>query len=96
MASVKIWNDNKYVYRNTFRGDPIVIPAGGFIEAEEQDAVLILGKLPNLIPDADGGYKPESYQMLRVEKPKVVAAMTSSAADLICNQCGEKSIDQVK
>lgn len=93
---VKVWNDNTYPHKETFRGETIEIGAGQFIEMEYMDAVQFKGQMSPIIRDADGAPTKKSFKMIRIEEPKVVdAKAAASDADLICQMCSYKAKDQV-
>lgn len=70
MPLVKVYNDNVYEHRETFKGTPIVIPAGGHIEMEYEEGIEFKGQFTGVAPlGEDGGPNPKFYKMIRVEQP---------------------------
>lgn len=67
MARAKVYNDNKVVWKEEFRGEMLEIPAGGSIEMEYFDAYQFRGQFKAPRKDYDGGFLPESQKMIRVE-----------------------------
>lgn len=70
MAKVKVWNDNKYPHTETFKGDKITIPAGGFIEMDYVEAVEFQGQFTPIKKLGTGADDPTGFKMIRVEQPK--------------------------
>ncbi len=77
MAKVKVWNDNKYPHKELYKGDPVVIPAGGFVEMDWEEAVQFKGQFTGMAPlksedDGLGGMgepDPRFFKMIRVDSP---------------------------
>ena len=69
MAIVKVWNDNKHPHTEEFKGTKITIPAGGSIEMEWEEAIEFKGAFTSIKRDGSGNALPESYKMIRVERP---------------------------
>ena len=73
MSLVKVWNDNEYPYKESFKGMDINIAAHEYMEMEEDDANLFRGTMCTIIRTADGLFDPRCYKMIRIEKiiPKI-------------------------
>jgi len=69
MATVKVWNDNIYPFKQVMKGAPIEIPAGEFIEMDYEEAVDFRGMFSPLPPQDYSGDEREFYKMIRVEAP---------------------------
>lgn len=77
MAKVKVWNRNKYPHKELYKGDQVVIPAGGFIEMDWEEAVQFKGQFTGMAPlksedDGAGGMgepDPRFFKMIEVESP---------------------------
>ena len=78
MAKVRVWNDNVYPYKETFKGDPLVIGSKSYIEMEEEDAVQFRGTFAPMVRDADGNDMPQGFKMIRIEK--ITAEMLEAEA----------------
>lgn len=63
----KVWNDNKYDYKEKFKGEEISIPAGGFVEMNRDDAVMFKGSFSPISTDVDGNPHPKSFKRIRLE-----------------------------
>jgi hypothetical protein len=86
---VKVWNDNKFDYKEKFKGAHISIPAKSFIKMERGEASQFLGTMPASIQvDANGQIRPESYKMLRVEP--IGPNDDKPTQELVCMQDGKK------
>lgn len=70
MALSKVWNRNKYEHREKFKGDEIVIPPGGYIEMEFEDAIQFKGQWTPMPPEDFVGDEAKYYKMIQVEWPK--------------------------
>lgn len=90
---VKVYNDNAYEHREKFRGDLIVVPAGGSIEMNREDAVAFLGQFYPPEWDKGGRQKPESCKKLRWER--IAINSDESQEELKCQACGVTAKDEV-
>lgn len=89
----KVWNDNKFVHKEKFRGDMVTIPPGEFIEMDYMDAVQFRGQMTPISRDVDGAPTPKSFKMIRLE---VVPDKKKVEFDnLVCQSCSYKAADQV-
>lgn len=84
---VKVWNDNKYDYTESFRGKDYKIPAGQFVEMEFDEAHAFQCSFSKIIRDADGNHDPRGFKMIRLEMPTAAAATTAKAPDHLCQKC---------
>lgn len=71
MAQVKVWNDNDFDYKETFKDNEVKIPAHSFIEMEYYDAHEFKGTFKAIQRDGDNQPLPQSYKKIRVEEAKV-------------------------
>jgi hypothetical protein len=68
MPQVKVWNDNIHPYQETFKEIKILIPPKGYVQMEEDEAIMFRGSLgDSAIFDADGNPDPRGYKMIRLE-----------------------------
>lgn len=89
---VQVWNDNTHKYKETFKGDLIEIPAGGFIHMEEDDAHQFKGTFSPPVLDYDGNHTPAGYKMIRIVKSDQAAPEPKAEVDpLKCIVCGYKA-----
>lgn len=89
MSRAIVYNDNKYDYKERFKGEIIKIPAGGSIEMDFFDAMLFKSQMPpNIELDGNGIQKPESYKMLRVVKKGHEPIVKVS--QFACHSCSEE------
>lgn len=85
MSLVKVWNDNKYPFSDTFKGDKITIGPGEHIEMDWDDAVEFRGQFYPPEFDGSGNQKAQSFKMIRVEgKPPHY-----ESAKWTCAACGQ-------
>ena len=77
MALVKVWNNNVHPFTQEFKSRSITIPPQEYIEMDYEEAVEFKGKFSPIITDGDGNPLPESYKMLKVERPAQLAAVPS-------------------
>jgi len=66
---VKVWNDNTFDHKEDFKGASLVIPAGGFIEMEYEEAIDFKGQFTPPAPRDCVGDPARFYKMIRVENP---------------------------
>lgn len=67
MAVVKVWNDNQFAHTEKFKGQELTIPAGGYIELDEIDAVDFRGQFTPPRSLGPNNPDPRFYKMIRVE-----------------------------
>jgi hypothetical protein len=67
---VKVWNDNVYPHKETFKGEEINIPAGSFVEMDYIEAVEFKGQFTAPKTDASGKPDAKFFKKIRVEQPK--------------------------
>ena len=83
---VKVFNDNKFVFEQSFRGENIRIEPGKFIEMPWDDAIQFKSMYFPPKYDGSGVQKPESYKMIRIEG----SPQHETAAMKVCSCCGDK------
>ncbi len=91
MATVKVWNDNKFEHVESFKGKEVRIPAGGFVEMDYIDASDFQGQFTGLKMKGPNDPDPTNFKMIRVdapsepiikEDPNVVHATGKKASDV--------------
>lgn len=88
---VKVWNDNKYPFRQKFKGELIEVPAGKYIEMPYTEAIEFKSAYYPPILNNAGIPQPESYKMIRVEgKPDD----SSKPKEYICMHCKDRFFSQ--
>ena len=90
----KVYNDNKHVYKETFKGDQIVIEPGKFIEMDYDEALMFKGTFNGIKLDADGRPTPESFKMIRVEPMGNPADSVIKSDPNKCAACAKVFTDQ--
>ena len=75
MGLVKVWNNNVHPFTQDFKSQKISIPPQAYIEMDYEEAVEFKGKFSPIITDGDGNPLPESYKMIKVERPAQTAAV---------------------
>lgn len=68
MAQVKVWNDNDYEYKETFKDKPLVIAPHSCIEMEYYEAHEFKGTYKSIQRDGDNQPLPQTYKKIRVEE----------------------------
>lgn len=86
---VKIWNDNKHVYREKFKGVQIAIEPGAYVTLDEDDAHLFMGSYAPIVTRGDGQPDPRYFKKLRLDRSGVEtsAMKAESKSDLTCQKC---------
>ena len=64
---VKVWNRNDRVYKETFKGDKIVIPAGEFIMMHPAEANDFKSAFRNPVYLKGGKPDPDHFKMIEVD-----------------------------
>lgn len=85
---VKVRNLNEYPYKEDFRDQKIHIEAGGYIEMEDDEAILFLGQFSPIKVDGDGKALPVSYKKLKIEYPGNLPYESKETKDHTCVGCG--------
>jgi len=96
MAKVRVRNGNKIDHVEMFKGQTIKIPAGGYIEMEDEDAVLFKSQFRTPKFDKSGRNQTlESMKVLSIE-PIVNGAEKEKpvAEDFVCHACGKKAANK--
>lgn len=65
-CKVQVWNDQNFTWKETFKGDPLEIPAGKFIEMNFYEAVEFRGQMIPLADDGNGRIHEKSLKKIRV------------------------------
>ena len=81
---VKVWNENRFPFSQFFRERTVTIPAGGFVEMEEDEAWDFHGSYSPVKRDGDNQPLAESFKMLRIETPPKAAPKKPS---FMCHKC---------
>jgi hypothetical protein len=68
MAQVRVYNDNKFVFKQKFMDEDIVIEPGKFITMDESKAIRFRGTYSPIELDGNGQPMPTSYKMIRLEE----------------------------
>lgn len=91
MAFVKVRNLNKHPFKQKHKnGSNIEIPAGGFVEMDEEDAVVFLGQFSPVKLDNKGNHDPRYFKMLKIERdPKQIQKDRDSKPT--CPVCREQT-----
>jgi len=92
---VKVWNRNKYEYRELFKGKEIVIAAGKFVEMDYEQAISFLGKMCPIKKDKHGVCLPDSFKKLEIDqddKRKAELSLRDEAEErskktFVCMKC---------
>lgn len=90
MAKVRVYNDKLIEHVEKFKGDTFKIPAGGFIEMEDEDAVLFKSQFRTPIFDKGRNQTLESMKRIRVApipEQKGAVAKADESEPLRCMAC---------
>lgn len=87
---VKVWNDNVYDFKQEWRGEKIFIPAGQWVEMEDDFAHNFLCAYHPIEVDAGGNQKPQSFKRLRIEGK----AIRVNDHKLTCQACGYMAVSK--
>lgn len=88
MALVKVWNDNVHPFTQEFKNGTIKIPPKEFVEMDYEEAIEFKSKFSPISVNGDGVPLPESYKMIRVERPKITPTADLS---LVNHATGERA-----
>lgn len=99
---VKIYNRNQYDYQEKYRDKMVMIPSGGFIEMDYEEANRFLGKMPEFKRLKDGQQDPRSYKWLEMDKDdrrRVEMALRNEADEkskkvFVCHACKKEFEDK--
>ncbi len=92
---VKVWNRNKYPYKEQFRDENVYIPAGNFIEMEKDKAEIFFGTFNGIMVDGDGNPDPKGYKMLDLEYPSGADVHSHvKVNELLCMACRYLAVDK--
>jgi len=80
---VRVYNDHHQDYKENFRDSELIVPAKGYVEMEDSEATLFMGKFPGLRRDGRG--HDITIKMLR--KVYVTPEMTQTETAK-CMACG--------
>ena len=86
-ATVKIWNNNTYDHEEKFKGQDVVIPAGGFIVMNKFEAVEFKSQFKQPIFLKGGVPDPKSFKKLSLE-PIDDTINGSKDSEHVCQNCG--------
>lgn len=89
MALVNVWNDNTYPFSQEFKGNKITIPPKSSIEMDYEEAVEFRGLFSPVVKNTDGVPLPESYKMIRVERP--AQPQVDPSANLVNHATGQRA-----
>lgn len=90
---VKVHNDNRYPFEQKIAEVTYKIPAGGFIEMDEEEADRLVKAYSPIAVDYDGNAMPQSYKMIRIDEQDLAKARNMRAAKtktggFFCQACG--------
>lgn len=87
---VKVWNDNTYDFKEpNFKGNVVLVKAGGFIEMDLEEAVEFQGQYSPLPPeDTQPDDQVKYFKKIRIERPP--QATMTVATEYVCQLTGKK------
>ena len=96
MSKTRVYNDNKIEHVEMFKGQAIRIAPGGYVEMEDEDAVLFKSQFRTPKFDKSGRNQTlESMKVLRLE-PVVNGAEKEAPQDeaFRCHKCGKTAANK--
>lgn len=96
MATVKVYNRNKYPYKEKFKDEQIHIEPGGYVEMDEDDAYMFKGSFSSPVLGVDGEHLPQGFKMIEIVKDSDAPAEAPKAKShqcLACKYTGESDAD---
>lgn len=88
MPQARVYNDNVHPYNEVFKGTPVHIPAGGFVDMDYEDALQFEYTGAPMIKNAGGQQCPTSFKRIRVVP---LGAVPQAEVPLVCHATGEKA-----
>ena len=96
--NVKVYNLNIYDFKQKYKGDIVLIEAGGFIEMDYEEAVMFLGKSSPMIKMKSGQQDPKSFKKLKIDEEDKLKAKaiiegrqeTSIEKVFVCHACSKE------
>jgi len=91
MSNVRVFNDNVHEHKEKFRGDWVIIPAGGFVTMNREDAVLFKSQFTPIMGKQGVRDDPRGYKMIRIDYDAslpVADVVADHKASLLCQACG--------
>ena len=94
----KVWNDDSNDWTETYKGDPITIPAKGFIVMDGFEARQLLGQGAPVVMDAQGRQiRPKALRTenlpldtAQIEKNKTLEKQAST----LCHICNKNFVSE--
>jgi len=83
MPQVRVYNDNKYPYREKFMDRDIEIDAHQYILMDESEAIKFRGSFVAPTKKADGTFEPMSFKMIRLA-PHTQETVVKEAEKFVC------------
>jgi hypothetical protein len=93
MAQVRVWNDNKYEFKQRFMEENIVIPPKGFILMDESKAIRFRGHYSPIEVDGNGVPLETSYKMIRLEE---IVKDAKPIEKIMCMACAKDDFQSQK
>ena len=93
-STVKVVNDNIYPFRQEFREEMIVIPAGGSITMDRDDAVQFVGMF--FPPRKDGNDQPDPKFFKKLRIAESSGAPEPVKESFVCQKCKFVAKSQVE
>jgi hypothetical protein len=87
MPHARVYNDNVHPYRERFKDADIVIPAGGSIVMDYDEALQFEYTGAPMIKNAGGQQCPTSFKRIRVVP---LGAVEAAPVPLVCHATGQK------
>lgn len=91
MAKWRVYNVHSHglTHEENFRGDKVVIPVGGYVLMDYEDAVQFKGQYFPIKKNGDGVQLPESYKMIEI-RPDTDADAPVTKQKYVCQMDGRE------
>jgi hypothetical protein len=87
MATVRVYNRNKFPYKEKFKDEHILIAPGAFIEMDEDDAHMFKGSFSSPVLGVNGEHLPEGFKMIEIVRGADVKDEAPKAKAHQCLAC---------
>lgn len=81
-CKVQVWNDQSFDWKESFKGEPLEIPAGKFIELPFYEAIEFRGQMIPLLDDGNGGIAEKSQKKIRLVEKQWIDFQKEGDADV--------------
>lgn len=96
---VKVWNKNTFPHEEKFKGTEILIPAGGFVKMDYDEAILFKGQFFSPVFGKDQVQKKESYKWIEIDaddRNEIIKSRSNDSGEsetekvFVCQACSKE------